>query len=434
MNNPTIAENLQTAYQTCEADRPLEADDPRWQDFSEGRGDDTTATLTKRFRLRSPDHTLKVAFLSHRGAGKTTELNRLHAALRDSYYRVYFEANAELDPEHLEAEDLLLALALVIERLFREERHPLPERDVKDVERWFAEVVRTTQWGRSLEAEVSASAGADGGIPFFTKLAFEIKGIFKTQSEHREEVRAAFRRTPSALVAAVNRLLDAASTQLAESNRRLLIVIDNLDRYAPQVIDALLLERGALLRELRVDMVLTPPISLLYRPISEALEKHYACEVMNTLRLRRADQPYDAFDGPGRDLMLAALRKRIQLEALIPDARLRDHIVSASGGAIRELLHLVQESILLENGPVLAAPAVEKAIARTLQRTRDRVNANGWARTLARIARNKQIFDDPSCMDVLYHRLALKYDGTGWYDVHPLVARLDEFNAALAAS
>jgi hypothetical protein len=63
---------------------------------------------------------------------------------------------------------------------------------------------------------------------------------------------------------------------------------------------------------------------------------------MNTVRLRRPDQPYDAFDGPGRDLLLAALGRRIDLAQLLPDSRARDRLVTASGGAIRELLSLVE--------------------------------------------------------------------------------------------
>ncbi|WP_437563578.1 hypothetical protein [Sorangium sp. So ce542] len=34
-------------------------------------------------------------------------------------------------------------------------------------------------------------------------------------------------------------------------------------------------------------------------------------------------------------------------------------------------------------------------------------------------------------MDVLFHRLAFKYNGEGWYDVHPLVAEIPEFQNAL---
>jgi hypothetical protein len=94
---------------------------------------------------------------------------------------------------------------------------------------------------------------------------------------------------------------------------------------------------------------------------------------------------------------------------------------------MRELLHLIQRAILLTKADVLERPAIERAIANTRQQLRDMINLNGWMPTLRKIAAEKQASSDVHCMDVLYHRLALKYNGEGWYDVHPLVAEIDGF-------
>jgi hypothetical protein len=56
-----------------------------------------------------------------------------------------------------------------------------------------------------------------------------------------------------------------------------------------------------------------------------------------------------------------------------------------------------------------------------------RTSALAHAKTLLKLVRSKQIFPDKTCMDVLFHRLAFKYNGDGWYDVHPLVAEIPEF-------
>jgi DNA polymerase III gamma/tau subunit len=151
---------------------------------------------------------------------------------------------------------------------------------------------------------------------------------------------------------------------------------------------------------------------------------------MNTVRLRRQDQPYEAFDGPGRDLLLDALRKRMDLDTLIPDPRARDRLVTASGGAIRDLLSLVVDAALITDNNQLTLADVEYAVQRKKQRLRDLINANNWWGTLAAIAREKQLVRDDACLTVLYHRLVLKYNGTGWYDVVPIVAELPEFQHA----
>jgi len=147
------------------------------------------------------------------------------------------------------------------------------------------------------------------------------------------------------------------------------------------------------------------------------------------VRLRRPDQRYDEFDGPGRDLLEKTLAKRIDLDLMVPHRDARDRLIAASGGGIRELLELVQSSARYAMGDVIGEAEVERAIARRKQRLRDQVNINGWWPTLRSIAETKQVTDHKHCLDVLFHRLAFKYNGEGWYDVHPLIAELPEFRS-----
>ncbi|MFO0607974.1 MAG: hypothetical protein U0324_32720 [Polyangiales bacterium] len=116
---------------------------------------------------------------------------------------------------------------------------------------------------------------------------------------------------------------------------------------------------------------------------------------MNTVRLRRKDQPYDAFDpaSPGRKLLREALDKRMNVAKLIPDEKAQNRLVSASGGAIRDLLRLVREAIILAPNATLDFAAIDKAAGRLRIDMRDRINANGWASTLAQIMRDQQVND-----------------------------------------
>lgn len=412
---------------------PLESDDPRYEDFAAARGDDPTRVLKGKLVACERDNRVCAAFLSHRGAGKTTELKRLAADLKHHFEIYHFEANLRLDPQNLTTEDLLLALAFGVDAHFEVIGRPLPAARIDAVHKWFAEIVTQTQWGRAVSGELKGEAGVGGDVKFL-KLQAELQGVLRTESEYRTEVRDAFRRYPNRLVESVNTILDAAQTRLDEEGeeRRLLIIIDNLDRYEPEVVDRLLVQRN-LLRDLRVSLVVTPPIALYYKPIGEPLSHHFECEVMNTIKLREPHQPYGEFaeDRRGRDLMLEALSKRLDLDKLIPDEQARDRLVSASGGAIRDLLRLTRETIFRARGKTLDLRAVEGAVSKVRSEFRDRINANDWAPTLGRIAVEKQIH--AGCMMVLYQRLALKYNGDGWYDVHPLVAEIDEVRQAIDA-
>ncbi len=403
------------------------------------RGDDPIKVLKGKLTACEQGRYLYTAFLSHRGAGKTTELKRLCADIKAHFECYYFDANAQLDPQHLTTEDLLLALTFGVEEHFEKLGKPLPSKPMAQVHQWFADIVRTTKWGLGFNMNGEAAIGGGIDVPYITilpKIKAELKAVLRTESDFRKEVREAFRRYPSALITAVNRVMDAAQERLNETDkdRRLLVVIDNLDRYDPEVVDALLIKRN-LLRDVRVNLIVTPPIALYYRPLGEPLTHHYECEVMNTIRLRDSKQKYDEFaeDGLGYKLMEEALAKRLDLNNLIPELAARKRLISASGGAIRDLIRLTREAAFRADGGQIRRDAVEKAVKLLKNELRDRINANGWAPTLAKIALDKQVHEGQSCMLVLFQRLALKYNGDGWYDIHPLAAELPEVSLAIAA-
>lgn len=140
------------------------------------------------------------------------------------------------------------------------------------------------------------------------------------------------------------------------------------------------------------------------------------------------------FDGPGRALLVQALAARMDLDLFEDRETALDRLIIASGGSIRELLQLVNDCALRADGPKIALIEVDAAVRSARARLRDLVNANGWAPVLGSIAAHKRVNDDPKCMQVLFHRLALKYNGDGWYDVHPLIAELPEVLAARDAA
>jgi hypothetical protein len=424
-NTLTPARTLRELVRTCDPDEPLGSEDPRWEDLSAARGDHAGEALERLLSRRAPGRFVHAALVSHRGTGKSTEIRRLTARLREAYEAIYVEATVEMDPFRIETEDLLLNLAISVETAMRDRGTPLPDELLARVRRWFDDVVKTTKWAQGFNAE--ATAGFEGKVstPFTGGLFGSVKALFKQESEYRTEVKQVLQKYPGTLLQSVNELFDAANKLSGE--RSLLVVVDNLDRYDPEVIDMLLGAGADRIRQLRCNLILTPPIGLLLQPRSSQLDRLYSCHFLHAVHLRDPNTRYDQFDGPGRDLMEQALARRVDLDVLIPDRAARDRLIGASGGAMRELLDLVFQSGLLARGELITEPDVELAVARLKQVLRDRINANGWLPTLVRIAETKQIYADQKCMDVLFHYLAFKYNGDGWYDIHPLVAEISEF-------
>ncbi|MBK9263677.1 MAG: hypothetical protein IPM54_28225 [Polyangiaceae bacterium] len=421
----TPARTLRELIHNCDKDAPLLSGDPRFEDLSPGRGDRVTEMIARDIEGQRPREFVHIAFVSHRGAGKSTEIRRIESLTAGHCQAVYLEATVEMDPMRIEAEDLLLNMALAVEREMRRIGKPLPKDLLDRVEKWFADAVKTTNWATNYNAEIAAGAEGKIEIPFLGSLFAQTRALLKHESDYRAEVKQVLKKYPGTLLQSVNELLDAAHRLLGD--RRILIIVDNLDRYDPSIIDNLLVVGADRIRAMRCHLILTPPISLLLQPRSAQLEECYDCYDLFTVRLRRPDQRYDEFDGPGRDLLEKTLAKRIDLGVMIPDNEIRDRLIAASGGGIRELLELVQSSARYASGEVIGEADAERAISRRKQRLRDQININGWWPTLRDIAETKQVSHDKHCLDVLFHRLAFKYNGDGWYDVHPLIAELPEF-------
>jgi hypothetical protein len=419
------ATSLRDIARNCEPEVPLASDDARWQDFSAARGDEAASALTRELSWRQPEQFIHAAFVSHRGAGKSTEILRLAERLRGAYEPIYLEATREMDPLRIETEELLLNLALSVEETMRLRGTPLPEELLGRVQTWFNEVLRTTKWAKGFSAEAAAGVEGKLGLPYVGSLFGSVKALFKQESEYRTEIKEVLRKYPGTLLQSVNDLFDAANALLGE--RSLLVIVDNLDRYDPEIVDRLLVAGADRIRQLRCSLILTPPVGLLLQPQSTQLDALYSCHFLHAVRLRSPEQAYDLFDGPGRDLMEQALARRIDLDAMLPDKATRDRLISASGGAIRELLQLVFRAALLARGDVILESDAERAVSQRKQRLRDLINVNGWLGALLEIAEKKQLGSDAHSRSVLFHYLAFKYNGDGWYDVHPLVAEIPEF-------
>ena len=428
-----LARTLAEATGALHPDVPLLGNSPQFVDFSEVRGDGTVKRLKKLFERQRPGAWLHTVFASHRGAGKSTELLRLTGELQDRYFCIYFAANVEMDPVEFELSDLLLVLAREVESQMRSRGTPLPAATLMQVEKFFSEVVFTDEYGRTYVADIESQAKLSGGIPFFASLMSNLTASVKRAGEHTETIRRQVQRFPGTLIELVNNLLKEALAILAAESRRLLIVIDNMDRYDSKFIDRLLVASLDVFRSLCCDLVLTPPIDLLLKPESQGLDTVLQCIVMPTIKLREPDQGYWEISGKGHEKLLEVLAKRIDLERLIPDIAVRHRLVSASGGGIRELLSLAQSATLDAAGETITADDLEVTLSRQQHILRNKADYNGWWPALQQIAKTKRLTNVPEQQAVVFQRLAFQYNGKIWHDVHPLISDLPEIQDTLTA-
>jgi hypothetical protein len=429
------AKDLVGAYRACSL-LPLPPDHSWYVDLGPAREGNLRPALARRFRHKpSPDQGLsalevwpKVLFLGMRGSGKSTELRALAASLRDRFEVVWIEADTRLNAASFDLAELILAIAVEVERHLRESAlKPLDERLLAELQDWYATVTHESVEERKRSVEVSGGAKIPGAALFFGSAM----ALLKSTSTEREKVVSELRRFPGDLVALCNRLLRAAEARLGD-DRELLLIVDNIDRYPPEVVDRALGGGSDHLLALEVSMLLTPPVDLLVRPVSQPLSTVYATEVMHVPTIRRADDPPGTLADPGHRLLRDLLARRFDVEALL-DPKVEDVLIRLSGGHPRLLLELTREAILREEKVCLGHAAVEAAVLAQLTVLRDQVNSSGLTALLQYVYKHGQIGPEEGFLRLLFNRWIFKHDGEDWYSVNPLVLRVPEVKRAITS-
>lgn len=415
----------------CDPEEPLGPGDPRWHDFDPVRGTTLHSRIT--LRLRGAEAQKKhshIALAGHRGCGKSTELCRVQVEARAAgYLPLYAFVNELADPNEIGFGDLFLLMLRMLDQAFRDDPRlkPLPDRTVKVVTDWFRDVTRVEEQEIERAIEYSGKAGLGIDTPF-AKLLSGLSALRKSTGRQREQVREAVEKYPDQLRQNLNLLLDDASKIAAPAYPHgVLFILDNLDRYTPQMISDAVLTNAGLFNGVTAHTIFVVPISLLYNPPGETVEDRFEPETLPMIPvLRRGDLR------AGNDAALAALEnaifKRVD-RSLFADLALARQVGRLSGGCPRDLLRLLKEA-LLESKEQIDARAVSRA-ASLLRGEMARKLTLAHFKVLACVHLGGSIDPDEAGRFLLYRRAALEYDGERWIGVHPLLWDTPEFKAAL---
>lgn len=384
------------------------------------------AQLARRLRTRrtGPDF-VKVGVVGHKGTGKTTQVRKVMADLRqERIYPVFVDALTSLDQASLSFSDIILLLANSVVNGLSHANAEVPRDEFELPKAWFTEELLTETHRSEILGKLQAEASASAGIPFLAKLTAKLTAVLKSDNEYRQEIRRRAERDPVDLLRRANQLLDAGS--IALEDQKIAIVVDNLEKLGDRKqVDAAVLRRGEDLRQLRCHLVLFFDPADQYAPITTQASQAFDVVTVPMLPVRqRGDRPDHVAAGA-----LAAIRelldRRVHVERVFEpaDACVRD-IARVSGGRLRDVLHVARLACELAD-PERVTPAHIESAARKLRGERlTLVRPNDWPR-LAEIHRDKQVASDPTDAHLLLHGILLNYDGDAWWDVHPLV-RLDQ--------
>ena len=425
-----MPQSILEAIARCDPEEPLEPGDPRWVNFDAVRGIALQSRIGKLLSAAETAHKYEhIALAGHRGSGKSTELNRvIDDALSRGYLTIYAGVTEAVDPNEISFGDVFLLMTRLLEDTFRKDAklEPLPEKTVKSVHDWFRDISHISEQ----EVERTVQYGGEAGLGIETplaKLLFALNVLRKSTSKRREEIRLAIEQYPQSLLDNLNLLLDDAYRICkAAYPRGILFVLDNVDRYAPEIVSSAILRNANLFNGARAHTIFTVPISLLYSPPADAVGDRLTPETLPMIPVftREPRKPSEMVI----DLLVTAIHRRVD-PALFADEGLARDVASLSGGCPRDLLRLLKEA-LLESDARIEARSVERAAAILRGEMSRRVTFAQFD-LLARAHLDGRVDSNEDGRALLFSRAVLEYDHERWADVHPLLQDTEEFRRAL---
>ena len=447
---------LTQIYNAFKPSEPLQPTDPAYVDCREVRGDgDILLDIGRAISFSEGQPTCQL-YTGHRGVGKSTELLRLQEDLRSKGYSVvYFAADEEdIEPDDAEYTDILLACTRHILEDLKDYGNP------ESVGKWLQGRIKAFQ-AIIPELEVTGASvelqnPQWGWLPQFAKITASVRAVPSIRQKVRQELDA----HTTTLIDALNEFIEDAKSKLPEPFTDIVVIVDNLDRItyikqgenAISNYDDIFIERSGQLKKLKCHVIYTIPIAMVYSSKSTMLEDNY--DKPQVLPMIMVKDRYGNVNDHGLakmkeiicrrvDKMKLADRPEIGKEIagaldskLFENAETLNQICLMSGGHTRNLMQYIQSAVKRTRQLPIRAREVKWALSQARDTYRNTIEPHQWD-VLVQVAKTKEKPNSDEHNLLLLNRSILEYcylneDGETqrWFDIHPVIHGIDEFQRA----
>jgi|GEM_PF-1690844 len=432
-------ESILRALRDCDPAEPLEPTDPRFWDFDKIRGAGIGQRLGRLLQVAEMQgdfpRFVKVAIAGHRGGGKSTEINRIHADLTaKGYHPIIVEVDKVLNKNEISFSDIIRLLLMVLDEDFGDVagQQPGVKQAMDVVREWYVEVTKSREKviGQAQEFGLNVAVGgqvkgeAGVGVKISSEMGKLLAGlnvVSKSDSQERTEIKEIVERYPDQLVQNLNFLLRALRQAVPERfGRGLVLILDNVDRYEAKVVNQAFIRQAGLYQEIEAHLVFTIQASFLHNPPEESVGNGFTPLELPMLPV------FEERSRAPRQFVVDEIRKAVYQR--VPAVLFAEGDVGAnelilkSGGCWRDLLRLLQSVLLIAEGQITKASR-ERAQGEIAQSFHRLVQNREQLTILAQIQKTHELLPDENSRYLLFNRCILHYSG-GWYAAHPLMDRI----------
>ena len=389
-------------------------------------GQDVSARLRAEVEASATDG--KVVFTGHRGCGKSTLLKKFAVEMsRRKHFVVFFSIADMIEISDVNHINILYSIALMMLHKATKLKIKIPPATQQILLNWF------TQTHTKIAERVKTE-----GLGLESKLFNILTAELKTESTFRDEIKHSYERRVSELVEKANQI---AGFIKADTNKEILVIIDDLDKLDLSLAEKIYKENIKSLFSPSFRIIFTMPISASRDPVlvgilqSEGINRVQQFAVAKFFSWEDARNPNAIPNAAKVAVFLKMLEKRIPSELIEPD--IAQEIVLKSGGVVRELVRIGRECcteciVILDSEPDRSDVKINQEILNVALRNL----RNDFARPLSgdHYETLKSTYEMPlkppsagtkDFLDLLHGLYILEYlNDDLWYDLHPIVLDL----------
>jgi hypothetical protein len=408
------AHNLEDAIHNLDSARPLTREESAFFVEREHSERHEMSHYLKVLAKKPTENYARFLFTGHRGAGKGTELNRLHQELLNDYCVVHFSVRDKLEVADLEYRDVVFSIGMGVVGLIEQDdalQKAVPRTMLKPIVDFFAEIY----------SEKDFKAQFDASLEVKPTLLNLLTGAarYGTERTTRETIRKNISGNLNTLRTAID---DLARLIERAKNKKILVIVEDLDKASLPKARELFFEHGQTLAFLPVHLIYTFPVALRHSNDFTQITAYFENYDLPNIKIHARDN---------QPVSLAVLEDiiKVRVSEKLFEVGVLEELAKKSGGLIRSLIELANSACLqavVKNKPKVGVEHVQAAVAK-IRAQYARILTPEQKTRLKEIHAEKIISNTELDRDLLANLSVLEYrndDPNPWYDVHPIVQDL----------
>jgi len=372
---------------------------------------------------RQPGEQNAILLLSHRGGGKTTELNWMSEKLRVNGYQVKTIAcSMDLDLFNIVYSDLFILMGEALLKIAEELECSIDQDILTDIMEFWEEgtEIKTSQKRQALSAETGVSAET----PKFLKNILKAFAKIRADLKFNEEIRTEYRKKVSVRSSEWIQMLSYVSKKISQktAGKSPIIIFEDLDKLSTVDAWKIFYNYGAILSGMPFPVIYTFPIGLSYDPKFSVMESYFIAKTLPMIKV-------ETLDGQSSNGGIKAIEKIVEKRADLSlfESGVLESLIKYTGGSLRDLFQAINAAAKRaerRESHTICGEDADRALEELKTSLTRRIEKKDYDFLINIYRGNKKLIEDKEILlKMLQASVVLEYNGKRWHNIHPLIAK-----------